>query len=358
MMDFLPKEIDREDFYQSKFRFYRRFVYWVTVVAVLCMPMYFVSDCQLFGRIAWETLPARLVPFLPLIGFIWLSKRSRNYQLMVPATYLVLHSILWCTMWAVYFLPDKTHFSEGSIISQLLFFAVGFAAPWKLSTIAHSLMIVLVVATHPIIHYQNMDLLLSLNIPCWIGICVCHYFMQRLYVKHYQMSNRLRYLSLYDELTGAHNRNITKTLIRPDGHRFVDEMVGPICLAMFDIDFFKQVNDKYGHPSGDKVLREFSSVVLESIQKKDCFIRWGGEEFVLILPQTRIERARTFVEDLRQKIADYDNGVCPITVSAGIALYNGENYKLAIDSADKALYVAKKNGRNRVVVYDPSIENG
>lgn len=354
-MIFLPANIDHQSFYQSKYRFYRRFTYWVAVVAVLCMPMYFVSDCQLFGRVAWETLPARIAPFFPLVAYVWLAKRNRNYKVMVPVTYVMLHVILICTMWAVYFLPDKTHFSEGACIIQLLFLAVGFSAPWIYSTIAHSLIIVLILATHPLIHYQNLDILLSLNIPCWIGICACHFVMGKLYVKHYLMSERLSYLSLYDELTGAHNRNVTKTLIRKDGSRFVDEFMEPISLAMFDIDHFKQVNDDYGHPSGDKVLKEFAATVLESIQEKDCFVRWGGEEFVLILPQTTIERARTFVEDIRQKFHDKDNGVCPVTVSAGIAGYNGENYKLAIDNADKALYQAKNQGRNRVVVYDPSM---
>lgn len=354
-MTLLPAGIDRQSFYQSKYRFYRRFAYWVVFLSVMCMPMYFVSDCQLFGRMAWETLPARLVPFLGLLIFIKITRSTRYYKPMVVASYGVLHMILLCTMWAVYFLPDKTHFSEGACITQLLFFAVGFAAPWAYSTIAHTLVIVFILVSHPIVQYQNLDIILSLNVPCWIGICGCHFFMEKLYVKHYTMSERLRYLSLYDELTGAHNRNVTKTLVRRDGTRFIDEFVEPVSLAMFDIDHFKQVNDEYGHPCGDRVLKEFAATVLESIQKKDCFVRWGGEEFILILPQTSIERAHTFVDDIRQKFQDRNNGVCPVTVSAGISGYDGENYKLAIDNADKALYQAKNQGRNRVVVYDPSM---
>lgn len=355
-MMLLPADIDRQSFYQSKYRFYRRFAYWVVFISVLCMPMYFFSDCQLFGRIAWETLPARLVPFAGLFVFTKITRSTRYYRTMVAATYAMLHLVLLCTMWAVYFLPDKTHFSEGACIIQLLFFAVGFAAPWTYSTMAHTLLIVFILVSHPIVHYQNLDIILSLNVPCWLGICASHFFMQKLYVKHYEMSERLRYLSLYDELTGAHNRNVTKTLVRKDSTKFVSEFKEPISIAMFDIDHFKRVNDEYGHRCGDMVLKDFSTTVLESIQKKDCFVRWGGEEFVLILPQTTVERARTFVEDIRQKFRDRDNGVCPVTVSAGVAGYDGENYKKVIDNADKALYQAKNQGRNRVVVYDPSMD--
>lgn len=351
-MRILPQDIDTKDFYQSKYDFYRRFSFWAVIFAAVGTLSYFVSDCQLFGgRFAWETLPARLAPLIPMAAFIFLSKKTRNYRIMGYATYFVLHCCIWCTMWSVYFLPDKTHFSEGSIVLQLAFFAVNFAFPWPMAVSMHTLQIVTILLTHPINHYPNIDLLLSLNIPCWAAICLAHFVMQKLYVKHYLTTKQLQYISLYDPLTGAHNRYITKTLLNDDSDQFKDELSQPLTAAMFDIDFFKRVNDQYGHAKGDIVLKDFATIVLNAKTNKDLFIRWGGEEFVLLMPNTGIDTAKEFIESIRIKVQNYQQGVCPITISAGIAKYDGKNYKKLFDDVDKALYTAKNNGRNQVVIF-------
>ncbi len=351
-MRILPQDIDPRDFYQSKFDFYRRFSFWAVIFAAIGTLSYFVSDCQLFGgRFAWETLPARLTPLIPMTAFILISRKTRNYKTMGYATYFVIHCCIWCTMWAVYFLPDKTHFSEGSIVLQLAFFAVNFAFPWTMAVPMQTLHIVTILLTHPFIHYPNIDLLLSLNIPCWVAICLAHLVMQNLYIKHYQTTKRLEYISLYDPLTGAHNRHITKTLLQENTNLFKDELSQPLTAAMFDIDFFKRVNDQYGHANGDKVLKDFAEIVLRAKTNKDRFIRWGGEEFVLLMPDTALDTAKEFIDSIRIKVQKYNQGVCPVTVSAGIALYNGKDYRKLFNDADTALYTAKKNGRNQVAVF-------
>lgn len=354
-MNILPQDIDPNDFYQSKYDFYRRFSFWAVIFAAIGTLSYFVSDCQLFGgRFAWETLPARLAPLIPMTAFILLSQKTRNYKTMGYATYFVIHCCIWCTMWAVYLLPDKTHFSEGSIVLQLAFFAVNFAFPWTMAVPMHTLQIVTILLTHPIIHYPNIDLLLSLNIPCWVAICLAHLVMQNLYIKHYQTTKRLEYISLYDPLTGAHNRHITKTLLKDNSDQFKDSLKQPLTAAMFDIDFFKRVNDQYGHANGDQVLKDFASIVLKAKTDKDKFIRWGGEEFLLLMPETDLDTAKEFIDSIRIKVQKNAQSVCPITVSAGIAKYNGKNYKKLFNDVDEALYSAKKNGRNQVQLYQES----
>lgn len=353
-MRILPSDIDAQDFYQSKYDFYRRFSFWTTVFTAVGMLAYFVSDCQLFGRFAWETLPARVFCLIPLLIFILVNKRHSDYKTMSHATYTVLHCALWCTLWAVYFLPDKTHFSEGSIVMQLTFFAVGFAFPWVHSTISHTLLIVSIIVVNQFMPLPNFDIILSLNIPCWLAICLAHYVMQRLYVKHYQTTKRLEYISLYDPLTGAHNRHITKTLLKDNSDQFKDSLKQPLTAAMFDIDFFKRVNDQYGHANGDQVLKDFASIVLKAKTDKDKFIRWGGEEFLLLMPETDLDTAKEFIDSIRIKVQKNAQSVCPITVSAGIAKYNGKNYKKLFNDVDEALYSAKKNGRNQVQLYQES----
>lgn len=121
---------------------------------------------------------------------------------------------------------------------------------------------------------------------------------------------------------------------------------------MFDIDFFKAVNDNYGHAKGDIVLKDFTAIVKKNMRQGDYFIRWGGEEFVLLMPNTSIKHAMSLVEGIRKKVSQAKSKVCPITISAGVSRYDGMDYKKAIDQADQALYKAKAAGRNNVVLFE------
>lgn len=190
--------------------------------------------------------------------------------------------------------------------------------------------------------------MLSLGIPCLLAICFVHYFMQKLYVGHYQTAKKLEYISYYDYLTDVYNRNVLGELIEPDTKQFIPSINKPISIMIFDIDFFKKVNDTYGHVKGDQVLKSLANTVKPMIGKKDYMLRWGGEEFVLILSGKGLDEASAFAEQVRMAVEASENGVCPITISIGVSAYDGKDYKSALDAADQALYRAKKNGRNRV----------
>jgi len=351
-MSILPQDIDPREFYKSKYLFYHRFTFWVVVIAAIGIVSYFVSDCMIFGRFAWETLPGRFTPLILLIAFIILNKKTEDYRIMVPASYLTVLSTLWCTIWVVYFLPDKTHFSEGSVLTQFLFFAVGFAAPWYYVVGVSAIVLASILGTDSIVHYPNLDLLIALNLPCLVGTTAAHFFLQKLHVKHFKTQKKLEYISMFDQLTGANNRNITQSLIKPDSSEFIDELSQPLSVAMFDIDLFKAVNDNYGHKNGDLVLKEFAAIVRKNMRPTDKFIRWGGVEFVMLLPKTSLDQALDFVDYIRKQVDHSENSICHVTISAGVSLYDGKDYKMAIDHADQALYKAKANGRNRVEVYN------
>lgn len=344
----LPKEINKEEFYQSKYDYYKTFSFWVVVFACLSSITYFVSDCQLFGRFAVETLLPRTIILVPLIIYLFSYTRIQSYKLAVPLTYLIFHLIMWNTIWAIYFLPDKTHASEGFIIMHLMFFAMGFCAPFHYSTIAHGLLIANILVSNLFNHYENLDIMLSLGIPCVLGICAAHYFMQNLYVSHYRTAKRLEYISYYDLLTGVYNRNILNSLIEPATGSFMPFLGKDICVMIFDIDYFKRVNDTYGHVLGDEVLKKLAEVVSAQLGKEDYMIRWGGEEFIVIFPNKSLDEVRGIAEKCRQSVEASDNGVCPITISIGVAVYAGGDYKATVDAADHALYRAKEYGRNRV----------
>ena len=131
----------------------------------------------------------------------------------------------------------------------------------------------------------------------------------------------------------------------------------PLSLVMFDIDHFKDLNDKYGHVCGDMVLKNFGKIILEKIRQIDIASRYGGEEFVLILPETAIEEAHRIAERIRKSIEELKiecNGeIVNITISGGVTQflpYIDKENKEFISRADKALYLSKENGRNRTTI--------
>jgi two-component system cell cycle response regulator len=131
----------------------------------------------------------------------------------------------------------------------------------------------------------------------------------------------------------------------------------PLALMMLDIDFFKSINDNYGHDAGDDVLREFAVRIRKSIRGIDLACRYGGEEFVIVMPETDLHVAGVVAERLRRSIAGEPFAVnkatkqIEVTISIGLATLElkGEAVGDVLKRADNALYRAKHNGRNRVV---------
>ncbi|WP_046174308.1 diguanylate cyclase [Domibacillus indicus] len=174
------------------------------------------------------------------------------------------------------------------------------------------------------------------------------------------VSNRLKYRSaiwqsaLTDELTGAGNRRqFTQTLSQMSA--LAERKRHTYSLVMLDLDHFKKINDQYGHPAGDEVLRSFSSLVLRMKRETDYFFRYGGEEFALLLADTIPAEAIVLIERIRSKFAETAFTIPPfdpfhVTFSAGVSEYRIDEATV-LNEADQALYKAKRNGRNQSVVY-------
>jgi diguanylate cyclase (GGDEF)-like protein/PAS domain S-box-containing protein len=160
---------------------------------------------------------------------------------------------------------------------------------------------------------------------------------------------RVEELSVTDSLTGLYNRlKLDSVLSYEISMAFRYDT--PLSIIMLDIDHFKRVNDQYGHQVGDIVLQEFSRIIEDNARKVDIVGRWGGEEFLIILPQTEIKDALHVAEKLRITIEEFSfSHVGTKTCSFGVATYEtGESDVQLVEKADTALYRAKKNGRNRV----------
>lgn len=160
-------------------------------------------------------------------------------------------------------------------------------------------------------------------------------------------------LAYMDPLTGAYNRRFLQDRLNDILYASVirDE---PITLMMLDLDHFKQINDTYGHDAGDQILKEFTDIVKHQLRKTDTAIRFGGEEFAVLLPKLGIEQAEKIAERIRQKVESHAFHVdghaerLHITVSIGVTAYSHPQSKYdLLRAADQALYIAKE-GRNRV----------
>ena len=160
---------------------------------------------------------------------------------------------------------------------------------------------------------------------------------------------------LRDPLTGIANRLAYDERIIVEFNRWKRTNV-PLCLALWDLDHFKHINDKYGHGVGDRVLKLFADIIQSRIRKVDLFARIGGEEFVLIMPDTSLENAMNLNNTLRVMLEEcnfhYEDQHCEITSSVGIAEFKrGDEADIVLEKADKALYYSKNNGRNRCTAF-------
>ena len=165
----------------------------------------------------------------------------------------------------------------------------------------------------------------------------------------------LQYQATHDNLTKLYNRQklnseIEKEIVRENRYQH------GLSLMMLDIDKFKIVNDTYGHDVGDIVLKDLSNIIVESIRSTDYACRWGGEEFLVLLPETTLTESLTVAEHIRENIEKYSNPSIPqkITISIGVAQFEVEKDDAAtfVKKVDIAMYKAKTTGRNKVVQYE------
>jgi len=171
-----------------------------------------------------------------------------------------------------------------------------------------------------------------------------------------RMNKKLEELATKDFLTDLVNRRRFFEQLESAMAEARVKKIG-LSIVMLDIDFFKRINDTFGHDSGDVVLKNTALRVRELLRSSDCAARFGGEEFVLMLRETRIDAAMAIAEAVRGKIANVPfDLVGTVSASFGVAEWNqNEEGRALINRADKALYVAKQSGRNRVVRADDEV---
>jgi diguanylate cyclase len=178
--------------------------------------------------------------------------------------------------------------------------------------------------------------------------------MEQLAEKAQYAIEEQRKKAMHDALTGLPNRESYQQRIEQETHR-IERYGGSLSLMMCDIDLFKRINDNYGHLAGDKVLKIIARSLQSNLRDSDFIARFGGEEFVVLMPETSAEEAKFVADKLRKKIEEspfnFKKEPVQITISFGISEFSqGESLEEVFQRADKALYKAKENGRNQVML--------
>jgi diguanylate cyclase (GGDEF)-like protein len=171
----------------------------------------------------------------------------------------------------------------------------------------------------------------------------------------------LRSQSIRDPLTGLFNRRYMEETLEREVRR-AQRAGRPMAVLMMDLDHFKRVNDDFDHDAGDALLREIGAALLRNLRREDVACRFGGEEFVLVLPEASLPDAERRAEELRGEIkrlrvSDKGRLLGPVTISIGLAAYpeHGLAGDALLHAADSALYRAKREGRDRVVIAETEV---
>ncbi len=193
---------------------------------------------------------------------------------------------------------------------------------------------------------------LLVNIAICVVISLIVLAATSLTITHYQ--RQLEEMATTDKLTGLANRQAFD-LLMPQAMSEARRVKSALAVIMMDIDHFKKVNDRLGHPGGDSILKQLAQTVTSALRESDIVFRWGGEEFLVVVKGPADAQSRALAEKIRGAVANntfhYRDTAVPVTISLGLAFYkDGETPEQLIARADQALYQAKAAGRNRVCV--------
>jgi diguanylate cyclase (GGDEF)-like protein len=250
---------------------------------------------------------------------------------------LFLHNFNFPIIWTIYILPC-------ALITV-------FYPSWKV-VILSGVIFSLIKYTVVIIGHRWWDIFgilmhVGSSILAWIILLSLAYFR----INYEKLLQEVNYKALIDPLTEIYNRRHFDECLK----EAVNLRDNPsLVLIMLDIDFFKRVNDTYGHVCGDLALQHVTRIIKQNVRESDVLARMGGEEFAVIFSDTSLEEGKKICERIREAVEKtefiYKNQPIYLTISIGMSQHHGETFYEFIDKADQALFEAKERGRNRLVV--------
>lgn len=332
-------------------------------VGTSLLVLYFMGVVHIHGYMEWNGLQwAATGMLLCFVVFYALLRSGVNLKFRDPSlTGAMILSAFLVTLIAMYYTSSDARAVYLPVLLMTFYFGVYRIDTKQMTTIALFCIVAygLMLGTLHVFNRTNLNVPLE-TLHWWILSVVLLWFalmsghISQLRKELANSKTSLEVMIERDDLTGVGNRRFLTQMLKQEKSR-CDRSGVPFCVAMLDLDFFKKVNDTYGHAAGDKVLKVFSLVAQDGLRRIDYFGRYGGEEFMLIMAETpmkgariKAERLRANVENTRHPEVDPD---LRQTVSIGLAEYRpGESIEDVQQRADKALYKAKSGGRNRVEI--------
>jgi diguanylate cyclase (GGDEF)-like protein len=302
---------------------------WITAVFVLPFATYsFFSDRYIIGFLGY------LLVIISGLNTYFIHKKQR---LLIPY-------VLWFLVYMIeLFFLTKLLGLKALLWAYPIIFTIYFIQERKAARIYSAITYIFLVILG--LMWAELELTIRFAVTLFISILFCDGLVGVLM----KMESRLRELALRDPLTNAHNRRHMNDVLKNTTEE-IRRNFGPGCLLMFDIDYFKKINDKHGHSAGDSILIKLVDTLHKRQRKLDYVFRSGGEEFVLLLRNTELQQALALAESLRQHVEEnisYDGQA--ITISLGVAEYQtGETEEEWLGRADAHMYEAKESGRNCV----------
>ena len=223
---------EKKNFYQHKCDYYQFFVKIISIMASLASLSYLVSDYQLNRHALMPTFVPRTSILVPLLFYIILEARAKNYKVKIFLNYLMLNLIVLATIWSVYHLEIKTHFSEGATIMNFLFLICCLGSSPRSGILGYGAFFAEILLSHSFNHYENLNVILSLNIPCFGAIMLAHCMLDLGELDHYLTSMKLEQALITDPLTNVYNRHKMYRLIQ-DNQLIAHEE--PVSMIMLDI---------------------------------------------------------------------------------------------------------------------------
>jgi len=290
---------------------------------------------------------------------LWIvARRINSLGRNATASMILLAEVCLHTVLAVYFLGWQSGF-QYYLVAAVPFIMFNTKMDSSILLIQSVFICVLfmalnAVSTNRIEHANYPWIIESLN---YINIMISfsalivnsYYFRKAIFITEQQMET----LANIDQLTGLTNRRGIHSILNRQYNQFTRNGI-PFCLILADIDFFKRINDTFGHDSGDYVLVQIAKILKQRLRQYDVVSRWGGEEFLLILPDTEIEAARVVAEHIRTAVSEqtflFNGQKIAVTITLGVTQHTADHtlYE-TIKQADDVLYKGKGSGRNHVV---------
>lgn len=307
----------------------------------------------------WRLVVPLFAAGVIMVAAPMIYRLTRSLPLAREAFIVALFSFkLWeCVVFSDVVSPGAVWFIALPLLSIVLG-SVPSAVVWLVVTntamiVAHLMLGNAVI--FPIIEIENPHFLyvfshIGASVAITVFLLMIEYSRRRTFQRLIIANKTISDLAIRDALTGVYNRrHIVSEINR------AEEDAGDFTICLLDLDHFKQINDTYGHAAGDLALQKVAETIQSEIRHDDCFGRYGGEEFLLLLRNTGLTSSKQFLERIRQRIAALElselRQPARVTVSGGIAQYRpGESSAQTISRADEALYAAKAAGRNRIIV--------